>query len=180
MAVEHLEGRPNLENIFDLIKAIFEKFELPRESLVGYSSDGASVMTGVKKGVAAKLKAQYNSKLFTQHCFNHRLVLASKDAQKEIPDEVETTIKDVLDHFKYSPVAQSSLRKICELNSEPFVKLVQYHKIRWLSLHQCVGRIEQLHDLLVVEYFESRSMDMHSRKSARDCCRDLYERLCDP
>ncbi|XP_062511417.1 uncharacterized protein LOC134187321 [Corticium candelabrum] len=23
-------------------------------------------------------------------------------------------------------------------------------------------------------------MDMHSRKSARDCCRDLYERLCDP
>ncbi|XP_062511256.1 protein FAM200A-like [Corticium candelabrum] len=89
------------ENIFDLIKAIFEKFELPRESLVGYSSDGASVMTGVRKGVAAKLKAQYNPKLFTQHCFNHRLVLASKDAQKEIPGEVETTIKDVLDHLKW-------------------------------------------------------------------------------
>ena len=109
-------------------------------------------MTGVRKGVGAKLKAQCNPKLFTQHCFNHRLVLASKDAQKEIPGEVETTMKDVLDHFKYSPVAQSSLREICKRNSEPFVKLVQYHKICWLSLHQCVDRMERFHDLLV-EYF---------------------------
>ena len=178
LGVDPINGHPNLENIFNLIKATFDKFELPKDSMVGFTSDGASVMTGVKNGVA-KLKAEYNPKLFTQHCFNHRLVLASKDAKKEIPHEVEATIKDILDHFKYSPVAQSKLREICELNSEPFVKLIEYHKVRWLSLEECIDRLHQLHDELG-EYFESRSQDVDSRKSARDCCEDLYERLCDP
>ena len=136
---------------------MFDRSRLPTDLFVGFSSDGASVMTGVRRGVAAKLKAEYNSKLFTQHCLNHRLVLVAKAAQKKIPEEVESTIKDLLDHFKYSTVAQSKLKEICELNDERFTKLIHYHKIRWLSLQDCIERIDRLHHELV-EYLSQHQM----------------------
>ena len=59
------------------------------------------------------------------------------------------------------------------------MKLVSYHKIRWLSLEQCVDRIFNLYDHLR-EYFEKRSTDTNNRKLVRDRCHDLYERITDP
>jgi hypothetical protein len=48
---------------------------------VGLGSDGASVMTGSKSGVAARLKFQFPL-LISWHCFNHRLELSVGDAVK--------------------------------------------------------------------------------------------------
>lgn len=50
--------------------------------LVGFSSDGAAVMQGVRNGVAAKLLEQ-QPKLTSVHCTAHRLELAIQVAMKE-------------------------------------------------------------------------------------------------
>ena len=86
------------------------------------NSDGDSVMLSTQRGVAAKAKALYNSKLFVQHCLNYRIVLACKAGQRHIPKDVEDTICDVLNIFKYSAVYTSRLEEILELNGEKYTK----------------------------------------------------------
>jgi hypothetical protein len=53
--------------------------EFLRYHWIGLSTDGASVMLGIKSGVAAKLTISFPG-LILWHCFNHRLELAVSDA----------------------------------------------------------------------------------------------------
>lgn len=46
-------------------------------------SDGASVMLGVRSGVATRLRARFPH-LFIWHCLNHKLELAVGDVIKDI------------------------------------------------------------------------------------------------
>ena len=75
---------------------------LPLNKLAGFTSDGASVMISPKNGVLGKLRgvAKVNPKLFSIHCPPHRLVLATKEGQRELPDDVEKTISDTSFFFK--------------------------------------------------------------------------------
>jgi hypothetical protein len=181
LAIAPLTGHPDASNIFRALKKLFSDYglDLPTSQLVCQTSDGASTLLSTKNGVAGKAKAEFNPKLFVQHCFNHRLVLASKDTQHNIPEHVEDTIKAVLNHFKYSAVSQSQLKSILELKGKKYVKLVTYHKIRWLSLRDCVTRLVSLRPTLT-EYFEQEANDRANRAVIRRNCNELYERLLDP
>ena len=127
-AVAPVQGHPDAENIFSVLRKVVgpDGFNLPLTQVVSQTSDGAATILSTIRGVAAKAKEAFTPKLFIQDCFNHRLVLAGKDGQHHIPSEVEATIKDVLNHFKFSAVGQSRLKSI--LNKEKYVKLVSYHK----------------------------------------------------
>lgn len=181
LAVSPVQGHPNATNIFSAIESVVGSggFDLPLSQVVSQTSDGASTMLSTCRGVAAKAIAAFNSKLFIQHCFNHRLVLAGKDGQHHIPNEVEDTIKDILNHFKYSAVSQSQLKSIIQLKEEKYIKLVSYHKVRWLSLNECIQRLVSLHSVLC-EYFEEQAHDMTNRKIVRTKCENLLARLQDP
>ena len=61
-------------------------------------------MISPKEGVLGKLRRNVNSKIFATHCPPHRLVLACKEGQKEIPSEIEKTVSDTLFFFKDSSV----------------------------------------------------------------------------
>ena len=52
------------------------------ECLLGFCSDGASVMLGRKDGVFARLKSKF-LRLIGWHCLNHRLELSVGDAVKQ-------------------------------------------------------------------------------------------------
>ena len=125
-----MQGHPDAMNIFSAVQKVVgpDGFDFPLSQVVGQTSDGAATILSTFRGVAAKAKAEFNQKLFIQHCFNHRLVLAGKDGQHHIPNDVEAMIKDVLNHFKFSAVSQSQLKSIIELTEEKYVKLVSYHK----------------------------------------------------
>ena len=56
-----------------------------KESIVGFGSDGASVMVGRRGGVVALLKAEVPH-LVDIHCLAHRLELGALDAIKENED----------------------------------------------------------------------------------------------
>ena len=49
-----------------------------------FGSDGASVMTGRKNGVAGRLQ-RLNCNLISIHCIAHRLALATSQASESIP-----------------------------------------------------------------------------------------------
>ena len=75
-------GRGTAQNISNaIIQALETNLHLTRQTiftkLVGFGSDGASVMTGCKSGVGTLLKKE-QPLLFTLHCMAHRLELGSK------------------------------------------------------------------------------------------------------
>ena len=83
-----------------------------QNNLIGFCSDGASVMLGSKFGVAKRMKVDFPHTLIW-HCLNHRLQLALDDFIKEIKH---------VNHFKifldkiYAILHQSNKAQV-QLNS---------------------------------------------------------------
>jgi hypothetical protein len=185
LEMKQILGHPTSATIYSAMMEVLDPedddYKLPLNHLVSMTSDGAPVMISQKNGVAGKLKSSVNAKLFITHCPPHRLVLASKSGQKHIPDDVEKLIGDTLFFFKDSPVRREEFRKLKELvePDSPHVALVLYHRVRWLSLADCVERLTQLLPLLV-RYFEEQAEDMANSTTVRAKSRALHARLSEP
>ena len=140
-----LVGYTDAENIYQGILHVIDEsgLKLPLKKLVGFTCDGASVMISSHQGVLGKLRRGITPKLFSTHCSPHRLVLASKTAQKDIPDFVEENVSDVLVYFRDSSTRRDQFQSLLELTDpeHDYIAIVQYHKIRWLSLSDCVNRV---------------------------------------
>ena len=154
LSLERIHGHPNAENIFQGIMQVIGSagLNLPLHKLVGFTCDGASVMISSNQGVLGKLRREMNPKLFSIHCPPHRMILASKAAQKELPDFVEKLVGDVLFYFRDSPTRRDQFKSLMELTDpdHEYITIVQYHKIRWLSLSDCVNRVCMLLSSLVL------------------------------
>lgn len=176
---KRIVGHPNATNIFTSLMEVFSC--MPVHTLAGFTSDGAAVMISPKEGVLGKLRNTIDSKIFATHCPPHRLVLACKEGQKEIPSEIEKTVSDTLSFFRDSSVRRDEFTHLKELVEPdgPHIRLVQYHKVRWLSLSDCVSRLVMLLPLLV-QYFEEQANDTQNRQAVRNKCQDLHARLSQP
>jgi len=75
-----LEDSPSADasTITNCIIKTMDKFSLDSKKLASFVSDGASVMTGSRSGVATRLK-ELNPQLINFHCICHRLALACTD-----------------------------------------------------------------------------------------------------
>jgi hypothetical protein len=93
------------------------------DKLVGFGSDGASVMTGRKGGVHKLLLAHFPF-LFGIHCIAHRLNLAATGAAKDknipyLKNKLHAHLTTLFWHFKASAVRTASLAALTELWDEP-------------------------------------------------------------
>ena len=181
LSFQRLVGHPDAETIYQGIMQVIGGLNLPLEKLVGFTCDGASVMISSNQGVLGKLRQSVNSKLFSVHCPPHRLVLASKTAQREIPGFVEKLISDVLFYFRDSSTRRDKFMTLLQLTDpdHEYVALVQYHKIRWLSLSDCVNRVCNLLPSLV-RYFDEEMRDTKNRIAVRKKAENLHARIEDP
>ena len=112
-----------------------------------FGSDGASVMTGCREGVATQLKC-LNKNIISIHCVAHRLALASSQASQSIP--YLCRFKEILSSLFYfyhnSAVRQAGLTAIQMILGDPVLRLKQAKDVRWLS-HQAA--VEALRRSLV-------------------------------
>ena len=79
-------GEPESTSSDDLCKFVNEEldnfgFKDHMNKLIGFGSDGASNMTGHKRGMVTQLKND-NPEMIGIHCLSHRLELAFKDVIK--------------------------------------------------------------------------------------------------
>ena len=72
-----------------MIKETINQMRLKVSNLRRQCYDGAAVMAGHKKSVAAKIKEK-NPKCLYTHCYGHALNLCVKDACTELPTLTET------------------------------------------------------------------------------------------
>jgi len=71
------------QTIFDTVTGKLEEFNLKMDGCMSLVLDGASVMTGHRNGLAAKLK-EVNENMISFHCIFHKLALACTDTLKEL------------------------------------------------------------------------------------------------
>lgn len=109
-----------------------------------FGSDGASVMTGRKSGVAARLQ-RLNKNIISIHCIAHRLALAAGQASESIP--YLRRFKEILSSLFYfyhnSPVRQAGLTAIQNLLGDPILRLKQAKDVHWLSHNAAVEALRR-------------------------------------
>ena len=102
-----------------------------KRKLCGLGSDGASVMLGVRGGVAAlpKEDAQF---MIANHCIAHRLALACGQASNEVPylKKFKAILDQLYRFYENSPVRTAGLHNIQEILNEPNLKLCQAKDVR--------------------------------------------------
>ena len=127
--MKRIIGHPTADNIFNAIMEVIDKEEedekLPIQRLVGLTTDGAAVMISDRGGVYGKMKASVNPKLFSTHCPPHRLILASKAGQKEIPADIEKTVSATLFFFKDSSMRRDEFKSLKDLVEPNIILMLQ-------------------------------------------------------
>ncbi|XP_062614641.1 zinc finger protein 862-like [Saccostrea cucullata] len=103
------------------------------QKFIGFGSDGASNMTGVKNGLVARLK-EGHPELIGVHCIAHRLELAFRDVFKKdkMYTQLSTLLLGLFYFYKNSSKQRKSLReciKVLDINGTLPHKI---NSTRWL------------------------------------------------
>jgi hypothetical protein len=140
------------DTITNCVKTFLEKNELPLTNLVGFASDGASVMTGSSNGVAVQLK-RINPLLLDIHCAAHRLQLAIQDATTDFDDFFIGIVKKTSNYFSKSSGRLQRLKSICQDLDHTFYTTLKTIDTRWLSLGNSLKNLmkiyQPIHELLI-------------------------------
>lgn len=157
------------ETILDSTKTVLQNLDIDLGKVVGLGTDGAAVMTGCKGGVGVLLKNAGASYLVQTHCSAHRVSLALSQAAKNIPriKNIEIILAQLYHFFYDSPVRESVLRQIYEINDMPEVKLKEPKNVRWLSLYEAVSAVSKSFGSIVeaLEHIAEKKNDLNSVKA---------------
>ncbi|KAL5022803.1 hypothetical protein ScPMuIL_001958 [Solemya velum] len=134
---------------------------IPPSKVIGFGSDGASVMTGEGKGVKGRL-LQHNPHMIHIHCMAHRLALCTSQAAADIPmlKKYQEWLTSLFYNLKVSATRENELHKVQAVLDSPVLKYKEIHAVRWLSCFQAVEAVYRTLDPLIV-YF-------HQRNAAKD------------
>ena len=130
--------------------------EYLKDHLIGITTDGASVMTGVNNGVVTQLKRDY-PRVKAIHCVAHKLDLAVKDALKAVTstNHFEIFITKVYTLYHRSYKNQRELEIAAASVQETLRKITPIFTIRWVASsfravkavwHDFAALSQQFHD----------------------------------
>ena len=91
------------ESITESLLTFFAENGLNTNKIIGFCSDGASVMTGCHNGVGVRLQ-RVNPYMQCVHCIAHRLALCCADAADDVdyPEMAETVVNNISAFFNRS------------------------------------------------------------------------------
>ena len=138
------------------IQEILQEWNIDKEKIVGFGSDGASVMTGRHNGVRVRLQEDCHY-LVHVHCIAHRVALASADAARisKVVAEYRRTLNDIYKFYEYSATRYNRLRELSKvLDEADFQSVKQPCSVRWLSMGRAVKSIKEMLPALVYEIEE--------------------------
>lgn len=153
------------------------------EHLVAFASDGASVMTGNKSGVASQLAMKYPN-IVTWHCLNHRIELAVGDAAADATgvNHFRSFMDALYSLYSRSPKTQKRLEsEAAELDIQ-LKKIGRVLNTRWVaSSFRAVDAVWNNFSCLAA-HFESSSNPSSSTydKELRSTYSGLRTKLCSP
>ena len=135
------------ENIFRLLDQELKKRNIPWSNCMSFSSDNASVMSGLGKGVIAYIMRVQPS-IYFMGCACHLLNIAAQKAAKELPCSVSDVLIDIYYFLDKSANRKQKLKEFQGLYGDSTRKILKLVNTRWLSLGQCLNRLLDMWDPL--------------------------------
>ncbi|XP_060606807.1 zinc finger protein 862-like [Ruditapes philippinarum] len=117
----------------------FSRRNISFDKLLGFGSDGASVMTGSDRGVKGILLRKQPHMIHI-HCMAHRLALFTSQAAKSVPNicEYQRFLTNLFYYFKASPSREQELHQEQAILNHLVLKYKEIHAVRWLSCYEAV------------------------------------------
>ena len=171
------------EGILGAINKAFDDFGIDDFHLkvVGYCSDGASVMMGEKKGVIKLFKVTKNAPwVIAVWCLAHRLELAVKDCFKGtyLTTVIETLVS-IYYFYKGSAKRMKEADEIAEIMEEQFKKPEKANGTRWVDHKlRAVTKLIMNWKIIVMHlmsYAEDKSNKGEDRAKAKGMVKKLQE-----
>ena len=128
--------------VYATLRRQLSAYGLDASFIVGFGSDGASVMTGKHNGVGAKLKNDVGH-VFAIHCVAHRLALATSSAAEKVDyiSGYAGTLQSLHNYVNHSSLRKEELHVWQETYDEPVLTLKRPCATRWLSLSNSVATL---------------------------------------
>ena len=139
--------------LFDAVEKELSDRSIPWENAVGFASDSASVMVGVRNSVLSCVREK-QPKIFSLACVCHLAALAAAAGLKALPFSVDNLLIDIYYHCKHSSKHCQEFADVLE-DFLP-VHILKYCTTRWLSLEKAVKRLLHLWPALHA-YFDRES-----------------------
>lgn len=182
------------QTLFDCIKDLFLRMNIPIDRLAAYCFDGASNMSGCFSGVQARLKELCPGSMYI-HCNNHALDLVLQEVASEVSLVAETLnfVRSVSAAIRESPKRKHLLETMFSSCDEMAVNILGLCPTRWCVRAKAIHRICASYSTLLAtltELKEDKSTRGDSRaklsglwKQARKaktyfglmCCNALFE-----
>ncbi|CAI7772955.1 unnamed protein product [Closterium sp. NIES-54] len=134
----------------------------------GISTDGASVMTGDKNGLDARLRTKIPL-LVSCHCIAHREALFAKDAATTVPDMqvVDKVIRSLAEDLGRSSNQHGRFKELQEVLCETNLELEGIHSVRWLSRGAAIHQLVESLPAAIIFFMDWRYKDLASLSSSK-------------
>jgi len=156
------------EKIFEVITDVMLRLNLCMSKIRGQCYDGASVMTGVKSGVVARLNAAEPRAVFT-HCYGHALNLACADTFRKcklMQDALDTT-HEITKLIKKSPRRDGIFKRLKEEMASDCCGIRVLCPTRWTVKAEALNSILNNFKVLLELWDESLDVVKDSDMKAR-------------
>lgn len=131
------------KGLFDSIKSILDKYQIPYRNIIGFSADNASVMMGNLNGVQSLFK-ELNPHIVVIGCTSHSLHLCASQAAKKLPNTIEQFTRDIYSYFAHSSKRIEELKNCQIFATKKPKKMLYPSQVRWLSLRVSLLIIPQM------------------------------------
>jgi hypothetical protein len=176
-----LEEPPNTKSV-GIISALdnaFRHFGVDnwKGKMLGFCSDGASVMMGERNGVATVLKRD-SPWLLVVWCLAHRLELAVKDTfKKTYMDTVIENLTAVYYFYRGSSKRNREANELAEILEEEFLKPVKANGTRWVE-HKLLAITKMLTNYsVVISHMMSYAEDVTNKAEDRTKTKGIIRKL---
>lgn len=149
-----------------------------REKLVGFTSDGASVMLGKKAGVAKIFSDQF-PRIVIWHCIAHRLELSLHDSVTEVAgvNRFKCFLDKLYTVYHASPKNRNELQKCAAAVNTQLLSIGRLLDTRWVaSSYRTLKAVWQSYSALS-NHFQYASNDMKRDTKDRACYKGLLLKL---
>lgn len=142
--LDFMRRKQQVVKLYKLVKEVSNKLQLELENIVGECFDGASNMSGVNKGLSARMKERSSLAIFV-HCYGHLLNLALQDTMTTVEPLQNTlgTIQSLYNFLEASPKRRALFGDIESEECSLLTTLKTQSVTRWSCRWEAVKAVDQ-------------------------------------